>query len=315
MVAVDSGAARRVSPDVIVVGSINVDLIVHASRLPRPGETVTGGRFERAGGGKGANQAVAAARTGAAVALVGAVGADEHGDHALAELRGEGIDVSAVRRLPTTATGVALITVDAAGDNQIAVASGANHALDGDTVTAGLAGRLEGHGCLVASFELGDAAVLRGADAARKAGWALLVNPAPARPIPPALLALRPTLTPNETEARQLTGDADLERAARILTRATGAPVVITLGARGVLLADDDRVATIAAPSVRVVDTTGAGDTFNGALAAQLAAGAPVDHGARVAVVAAALSVTSPGARAGMPTGDALDAALSERSG
>jgi ribokinase len=221
------------------------------------------------------------------------------------------VDVSFPDEVTQTATGVALIVVGAGGDNQIAVASGANHALDDNAVRAGLEGRLAGQGCLVASFELGDGAVLQGARAARAADWSLLVNPAPARPIPPELLALAPILTPNETEARQLTGAADVESAARALTQATGAPVVITMGARGVLLADGDRLRTIAAPSVGVVDTTGAGDAFNGALAAQLAAGVPIEHGAQVAVVAASLSVTAPGARSGLPGGAALNNVLS----
>src|SRR5215216_7348733 len=141
-------------PSVLVVGSINVDLVVHAERLPARGETVAGGRLERTGGGKGANQAVAAARAGAAVVLAGAVGDDELGAEALAELGAEGIDVSAVARLGGVATGVALIVVDRAGDNQIAVASGANHAVSAAHVHAAREGAAPG--CVVASFELLD---------------------------------------------------------------------------------------------------------------------------------------------------------------
>ncbi len=144
---------------VLVVGSINVDITVSAERLPGPGETVAGGRLERAGGGKGANQAVAAARAGGNVMLVGAVGDDDLGADALAALDAEGIDIGAVRRLPDAATGVALIVVDRAGDNQIAVASGANHALDAAQVRSALEG-LGGDGSVLVSFELTDTIVL-----------------------------------------------------------------------------------------------------------------------------------------------------------
>src|SRR5687767_14939846 len=171
-----SAMAER--PTVLVVGSVNVDLTVHAERLPAPGETVAGGRLERAGGGKGANQAVAAARAGAAVALVGAVGDDDFGAGALAELRSEGVGVETVLQLAGLATGVALIVVDRDGGNQIAVASGANHAVAAAHVAAAAAGR---PGCVLASFELLDEPVLAAARLARDAGCPLVVNPAPAR--------------------------------------------------------------------------------------------------------------------------------------
>jgi ribokinase len=277
---------------VLVVGSINVDLVVHAERLPAAGETVAGGRLERSGGGKGANQAVAAARAGAAVAMVGAVGDDDLGAGAIAELEREGIDVSGLHVLAGVATGVALIVVDAAGDNQIAVASGANHALLAEHVRTDAA-----PDCVLASFELRDEPVLAAARLARDAGCPLVVNPAPARTPVDGLCALAPLLTPNRSEAERITGERDPETAARALAARTGAPVVVTLGEQGALLHADGASEVVAAPAVRAVDTTGAGDSFNGVLAAGLARGAALRDATVDAVAAASRSVTRPGAR------------------
>jgi ribokinase len=291
-------------PDVIVVGSVNADLVVRAARLPGPGETVTGGTFARHGGGKGANQAVAAARLGARTALVAAVGEDDFGADALRGLAAEGVDVDGVARLADVATGVALIVVDERAENQIAVASGANAALDGAFVAAALE-RLEG-GVVLLSLEVGDAALLAGARGARLA----VLNPAPAREGPAALLDAGPLLTPNAGEARDLTGEEDPRAAALALRERTGAPVVVTLGADGALLADGpgDPV-RVPAPRVDAVDTTGAGDCLNGALAAELARGAALEAAVAFAVRAAALSTLRQGAREGMPTREAVDAA------
>ena len=308
------------TPRILVAGSINVDLVAHVERLPARGETVAGGRLERSGGGKGANQAVAAARAGGAVSLVGAVGDDEFGDQALDELREEGIDVSAVLRLPDVATGVALIAVDGDGDNQIAVASGANHALERAMVEPALARLSEGAGCVLASFELEDEIVLAAAEAARAASATLVVSPAPARRLPPGLADAHPVLVPNESEALELAaadaepagrGGADAagrggagpagrggaEAAGRRLVGLTGAPVVITLGARGALVVDGGDAILMPAPAVRAVDTTGAGDAFTGVLARWLAGGDDVRTAAAKAVAAATRSVTVAGAR------------------
>jgi ribokinase len=269
--------------------------VVRAATLPGPGETVTGGTFERHGGGKSANQAVAAARQGATVRMVGAVGSDDLGDDAVADLAGEGVDVSAVARV-TAPTGVALIAVDEAGENQIAVASGANNELTPAAVEAALAGAEPG-GVVLIGLEVPIAPVLAAARAARAADLQVVLNPAPARPLPDELLALGPVLTPNEPEAAALSGEADPEAAARALTRRTGAPVVVTIGPAGALLADGDALEHIPAPKVEAVDTTGAGDAFNGALAAALADGAKLGDAVRTAIAAAADSVTRPGAR------------------
>jgi ribokinase len=285
--------------DVYVVGSINVDLVVTGAALPRPGETVAGGTFERHGGGKSANQAVAAARRGARVRMVGAVGDDELGAEALALLEAEGIDISGIARLEGSPTGVALIVVDAAGENQIAVASGANAELDAAAVERGLRGAAQG--VVLLGLEVPDAPVLAGARAARAAGLGVVLNPAPARELPGELLDLSPLLTPNRDEAHALAGGDDAEAAARALAARTGAPVVVTLGADGVLVLDGVALERIPAPRVDAVDTTGAGDAFNGALACELAGGARLLDAARSAVAVAAESTRSPGARTVVP--------------
>jgi ribokinase len=292
--------------EVVVVGSVNADLVVSVRRLPQAGETVTGGTFARHGGGKGANQAVAAARLGARVALVGAVGADDLGDEALRELAAEGVDVSAVARREGIATGVAAIVVDERGENQIAVASGANAALGGDEVAGALRRRLgapgDASGVVLLGHEVPEAAVVAGIEGARRAGRRVVLNPAPARALPDDVAGV--ILTPNADEARELAGEREPEAAARALALRTVAPVLVTLGAEGALLFDADRVERLPAPSVDVVDTTGAGDAVNGALAAELAAGRPLRDAVRFALSAAALSTRAAGARAGMPRRD-----------
>lgn len=304
---------------VVVVGSVNVDLVVSVGRLPRAGETVAGGTFARHGGGKGANQSVAAARLGAAVAIVGAVGADEMGDEALAELAREGIDTAHVAGLDGVPTGVAAIVVDERGENQIAVASGANAALDADAVEHALATLLAAEdsasapgvareGVVLLGNEVPDAVVVAGVEAARTAGWLVVLNPAPARRAEADLDGV--VLTPNADEARELAGEADVEAAAAVLAARTSAPVLVTLGGDGALLLDGSRVERLPAPSVAVVDTTGAGDTVNGALAAELAAGRPFGEAVRFALAAAALSTTAAGARTAMPRRDAVLASL-----
>jgi ribokinase len=289
---------------VVVVGSVNADLVVTVRQLPRAGETVSGGTFARHGGGKGANQAVAAARAGARVAFVGAVGADDLGDEALRELEAEGIDVSAVQRLDDVPTGVAVIVVDERGENQIAVASGANAALTGEAVAAATRSLLTGEGVVLLGHEVPPEAVAAGAAAARAAGWQTILNPAPARELIDDLEGV--ILTPNGDEARRLVGEPDLADAARALRSRTNAPVLITIGANGAVFEGE----IVPAPPVNVVDTTGAGDTVNGALAACLAAGEPLRDAVAFALAAASLSTRSPGARAGMPRREDVLAAL-----
>lgn len=300
-----------VEATVVVVGSVNVDLVVRAARLPAAGETVTGGAFARHGGGKGANQAVAARRAGAKVHLIGAVGDDDLGRNAVEELVREGIDVGAVRVVAGVPTGVAVIVVDDRGENLIAVAPGANQALgrvDVDRWQRAAMPRTPWV-CLL-DLEVPDPPLIAAARAARAAGAALLVNPAPARQPPDEVLDAGPILTPNRLEATALSGASDPTAAARALRARTGRPVLVTLGADGVLVVDERGSRTVAAYRVRAVDTTGAGDAFSGALAASLAAGRSLDDAVPRAIAAGALSVTVPGARDGMPTADAIEAFL-----
>jgi ribokinase len=297
------------APQLLVIGSLNTDLLVRVESLPGPGETITGGSFEMAGGGKGANQAVAAARAGASVALVGAVGADEFGARVLDDLVGEGVVVRGVARLHGAATGVAAIVVDEEGENQIAVASGANHVLRGTDVERAFRELdLTEATCALLSLEVDDEVVVKGAEGAAARGMAVVVNPAPARPLPPELLARRPILTPNEGEAAELTGRDDAAAAAVELVRSGAAAALVTAGARGVFVAAEGRVEHIRPPAVRVRDTTGAGDTFSGVFAAGLARRWELHQAARWATAAAALSVTKSSARGGMPTASEIEA-------
>lgn len=301
------------SGQVVVVGSVNEDLVVRVERLPKPGETVTGGTFSRHHGGKGANQAVAAARFGASVRFVGAVGDDEMGVAARSALEAEGVEVSGLRVSRGSSTGVALITVDARGENQIAVSPGANARLDAAAVRQSLEGLLRPPGVLLVNLEISDEALLAAAASAHAAGFIVMVNPAPARRLPDALLDLGPILIPNMREAARLADGGSPESSARSLAKRTGAPVIVTLGRQGALLVDGARVTQMPAHQVEAVDTTGAGDTACGVLAAEIAAGRSIDQAVPTAMAAAALSVMVAGAREGMPARVDVDAFLTAR--
>jgi len=298
-------------PSVIVAGSINVDLIVGVTSLPGPGETVLGDRFTQQNGGKSANQAVAAARVGAQVLMIGAVGADDLGRSALAGLAQAGVDVSSCRTIADVHSGLALIVVDEGGENQIAVASGANARLDRAMIEAQTAALrpVPGSICLL-GLEVPDEAVLAAACWASANDLLTVVNPAPARPLSDALLALKPILTPNETEASTLAGESGPEAAAAALSSRTEAPVVVTLGGDGALLYEDGRSERLPVLPVEPVDTTGAGDALNGILAAELAGGAPLREALRWAMVGASLKTTVAGAQAGLPDREAIAAHL-----
>jgi ribokinase len=249
---------------------------------------------------------------GASVTFVGAVGGDTYGREAIEELRSEGIDVTRIGELSRETTGIALIVVDHHGQNQIAVASGANAQVNATFVDRALAAAgadgvpapagIDGRGAYLANLEVRDDAVVAGARYAREHGMTVLVNPSPARALNSELIALQPILIPNELEAEMLTGERDPADAGRLLSARTGAPVLITVGARGVVMVGREGVRQIPAPYVEVVDTTGAGDAFAGALAAELACGSDLFDAARVAVHAASLSTTARGARSAMPT-------------
>ncbi len=299
---------------VIVVGSVNVDLVATVDHLPSPGETVTGGRFAQHHGGKGGNQAVAAARLGASTSFVGAVGADDHGMAARAALEAERVDVTELRTLPDQATGVALILVDTRGENCIAVAGGANGALEPGHVRDSLERLGPGAGDVVlVGHEIPTASANEALRYAKAAGAITVFNPAPATGVGAETLALTDILTPNEREAAQLAGhgdDPEILGGHLLNAIAGGGHVLITLGGRGAVLVGQEGSTMIPAADVVVVDTVGAGDTLNGSVAAGLAAGLPVTEAARRAVVAASLAVTRPGAREGMPTARELEAAL-----
>ena len=292
--------------DVVVVGAINVDLVVAVPRLPRPGETVLGGEFARHMGGKGANQAVAAARAGARVQMVGAVGADDYGRESIAALGREGVDIAGLRTLDAP-TGVALIAVAPDGENLIAVAPGANRRLDLGQQTLSWP---EGARVLLASLEVPMAAVLAASELAAAHGATIVINPAPAHRLPDALLALHPILSPNEQELL-VCGEAETAGEAIVGLQARGAgPILVTRGATGVLVADEGGRREIPAHATLAVDATGAGDTFVGVLAAWLADGSTLHEAALAGNAAAALKVRRMGAREGMPDRGAIEALL-----
>jgi ribokinase len=291
---------------VVVIGSINVDLVVAADHLPRPGETVLGGRFARHFGGKGANQAVAAARAGASVIMIGAVGRDAYGDESLASLMAEGVDVTRVRRVDAP-TGVAIIAVAADGENQIVVAPGANAEVSSVDLE-----RLElaGSDVLLTCLEIPMAAVVGAVASAARLGLRAIVNPAPGRRLPPELLASSPILTPNQDELLAISGATAPDSALAALATAGAGAVVVTRGSGGALLAEGGRRVDVPARQAAVVDATGAGDAFSGVLAAWLAEGRTLDEAVAAANVAASMSVAQSGARGGMPSRTAIEAAL-----
>ncbi len=304
---------------VIVVGSVNVDLVVTTERLPGPGETVIGGHFAQHHGGKGGNQAVAAARLGATTAFIGAVGHDVFGTDARAALEAEGVDVRGLATVPGESTGVALIVVDATGENSIAVAGGANAVLSSVQVRAALRRlQLTPADVVLVGHEIRTGATHEALRFARLAGARTILNPAPADGLERWTLELADILTPNEGELAKLVGEEGRPsaRAKRLLGEQPGRRgALVSLGAKGAVLVVGRVVRTIPAPRVEVVDTVGAGDALNGALAAGLAAGLDLAEAARRAVVAASLAVTRAGAREGMPTAAELDAQLLDRSG
>ena len=291
---------------IVVVGSSNTDMVIRVPRIPRAGETLLGGVFLTAAGGKGANQAVGAARSGGKVALIARVGRDVFGDQAIAGLRRDGIDVSCVFRDKLTASGVALIFVAKDGENSIAVAGGANAKLSPADVSKAT-GVIRSAALLVAQLETPLATVTAAVRAAVKAGVQVILNPAPARPLPNSLLKLISVLTPNETEAELLTGIKVIDAAAaakacsKLRSRGVGT-VILTLGSRGAFLADANGQKLVPGFKVKTVDSTAAGDVFNGALAVALAEGKTVLDAVRFANAAAALSVTRLGAQPSAPT-------------
>lgn len=301
-------------PRIILFGSSNTDMTVRTPKLPAPGETVLGGPFAVTPGGKGANQAVAASRAGAQVVFVTAVGDDDFGSRALDLYRKEGIDVSHAKVVPGVASGVALIFVADDAENMIAVASGANLELTPEDVAALPADLFRAGDVLLTGLEIPAATALAAMKRGRQAGMTVILNPAPAPkagdPIVAELLAAADVVTPNRGEAFALAGhggkDDPLAVAGRILTKGPKT-VIVTLGREGCLATTGAEVYEVPGRRVQAVDAVGAGDAFNGALAAVVAEGRPLGEALAWATAAAALAVTQPGAQAALPARESID--------
>jgi ribokinase len=301
---------------VAVVGSLNMDLVARAPRIPQPGETIIGRDFHTLPGGKGANQAVAAARLGAAVAMVGRVGSDAFARLLLDNLAAAGVDHTAVVQDPGAATGVALIVVDAAGQNTIVVAAGANMRLspaDVETAEAAIAAA----DVLLLQLETPLETATRAAQIAHAHGVTVILNPAPAQPLPPDLLRLVDVLVPNESETALLTGLpmdslARVEAAAGALRESGVGAVILTLGKHGALLAQPGGMQAFPAFVVTAVDTTAAGDAFMGGLAVALAEGHSLAESIRWGNAAGALAATRLGAQPSLPIRRAVEKLLTE---
>jgi ribokinase len=305
----------RHPPSVVVIASWNVDLSAQVDRAPGRGETLTGRNFTTGPGGKGSNAAVAAARQGGEVAVVARIGDDDFGEMGLSLWAKEGIDTSAVVRARAERSGVAQILVYPDGDNSIVVVPGANAGLDAMIVRQA-APLIRAARVVLANFEVPVAAIREAFLIAREIGALTVLNPAPARPLPAELEGLVDLLTPNETEAAALSGgEGEIAfHARRLIDEGVGA-VLVTRGAQGIFLYRAHELPLhIGGHRMQVEDTVGAGDTFNGALAAALARGEALEQAARIANAAAALSVRAAGAIAGMPRIDEVDALLA-RSG
>jgi len=298
--------------DIVVVGSLNADLVTRLDRFPAPGQTVAALDFAVYAGGKGANQAYAAARLGGKVSMVGCLGQDAYGELLAKSLRDVGVNLSGVTREAEAPTGVALIALDASGENQIVVVAGANARLDPARLEASESS-LAAAAVVLLQLEVPLATVTAAARIAHTGGAIVILDPSPAQPLPRELLACVDYLTPNQSELQTLAGRAaggQVDRAARDLASGFGFKVIVKMGEAGALLVDGDREDVW--PSVRVaaVDTTGAGDAFNAALAVALSEGRSLADAGRWAVTAGALCVSRAGAQPSMPTREEVEKAL-----
>ncbi|MCX7852597.1 MAG: ribokinase [Caldilineales bacterium] len=293
----------------IVLGSLNMDLVIRAPRHPRPGETLVGSNFGMFPGGKGANQAVAVARLGQPVTMIGCVGRDAFGDALIATLQAAGVDTTGVARADA-ATGVALITLSAAGENTIVVAPGANGAVTPELVRMHEP-LMAGAAALLLQLEVPLPAVETAIRLARGHGVPVILNPAPARPLPAELIAQVDYLIPNQHEAALLTGlpvhsPEEAQMAAEVLRRSGAGVVVLTLGEQGALVLADGEPVHVPAFPVEVVDTTAAGDAFVGAFAVALSEGRAPVEAATWGCAAGALACTVLGAQPSLPTRTAV---------
>lgn len=295
----------------VVLGSINADHVLNVRQFPQPGETVMGSQYNIAFGGKGANQAVAAGRSGADISFIACVGSDDIGEQVRQQLASDNIDIGAIEAIADTTTGVALIFVNAEGENVIGIDAGANHALTPDYLQ-----RYQQHiveaSALLMQLESPLASVIAAARIAHDHNTAVILNPAPACELPDELLSLVDMITPNETEAEKLTGvkvstAEDAARAAGVLHAKGIATVIITLGSKGVWLSQGGEGRSVPGFKVNAVDTIAAGDTFNGALVTALLEGRPMDQSVRFAHAAAAIAVTRAGAQSSVPWRSEID--------
>lgn len=295
---------------IVVFGSINMDLVARVGRFLRPGETMTGRSFQTVPGGKGANQAVACARLGATTKMIGRVGDDEFGKTLVAHMESEGVDCQGILATADQHSGVAIITVAEDGENQIIIIPGANGVV-GEADVAQLGAALEGAELLLLQLEVPLSAVQAAAELAHSKGVAVMLDPAPAQPLPSELIAVVDYLTPNAVEAEVLTGIAiynanDAATAASQL-RAQGAKcVLIKMGGQGVYVANDTAQYHLPAIPVSAVDTVAAGDAFNAALAVALSEGATLETAVQWGLAGGAWAVTRRGAQEAMPTREQL---------
>ncbi|WP_165556083.1 ribokinase [Raoultella planticola] len=301
----------------VVLGSINADHILNLESFPTPGETVTGHHYQVAFGGKGANQAVAAGRSGADIAFIACTGDDDIGERVRRQLQSDGIDVAPVRAVKDQSTGVALIFVNAEGENVIGIHAGANAALSVEQVEAEKA-RIAGAQALLMQLESPLESVLAAAKIAHQHQTTVVLNPAPARELSDELLALVDIITPNETEAEKLTGirvenDDDADNAARVLHDKGIGIVMITLGSRGVWVSHEGQGRRVPGFKVQAIDTIAAGDTFNGAFVTALLEGIALDEAIRFAHAAAAIAVTRKGAQPSVPWREEIDEFLRQQ--
>lgn len=301
----------------VVLGSINADHILNIEQFPRPGETVIGKQYKVAFGGKGANQAVAAGRSGADIAFIACVGADDIGERVRQQLASDRIDTQPIEAIADSTTGVALIFVNAEGENVIGIDAGANAAVTPDYL-ARYQQKVIDADALLMQLESPLETVIAAASLAKQHQTQVILNPAPARELPDDLLATIDMITPNETEAQRLTGiavndDNDAARAAQVLHDKGIATVIITLGSRGVWLSENGNGKLVPGFKVKAVDTIAAGDTFNGALVTALLEGKIMADAVRFAHAAAAIAVTRPGAQPSVPWREEIDAFLQQQ--
>ncbi|MCG7800799.1 ribokinase [Enterobacter asburiae] len=307
----------KTAGNLVVLGSINADHILNLESFPTPGETVTGNQYQVAFGGKGANQAVAAGRSGANIAFIACTGDDDTGERVRKQLASDNIDIAPVSVVAGESTGVALIFVNAEGENVIGIHAGANAALTTERVEAQRA-IIAGAEALLMQLESPVESVLAAAKIAHENHTTVVLNPAPARVLSDELLALVDIITPNETEAEKLTGirvenDDDAALAARALHDKGIGTVIITLGSRGVWASVNGEGRRVPGFKVKAIDTIAAGDTFNGALVTALLEGKRMDDAIRFAHAAAAIAVTRKGAQPSVPWRKEIDEFLSQQ--